>query len=78
MTKDEDTVLNIVKVNPYVEKGKNEAIIKNLKPGQKIYIIKKASVDEHTLKETDSLGKKLSNKTISEVGASTICKSPQK
>ena len=72
MTKDEDTVLNIVKVNPYVEKGKNEAIIKNLKPGQKIYIIKKASVDEHTLKETDSLGKKLSNKTISEVGASTI------
>ena len=72
LTKDEDTVLNIVKVNPYVEKGKNEAIIKNLKPGQKIYIIKKASVDEHTLKETDSLGKKLSNKTISEVGASTI------
>ena len=72
LTKDEDTVLNIVKVNPYVEKGKNEAIIKNLKPGQKIYIIKKASVDEHTLKETDSLGKKLSNKTISEVGASTV------
>ena len=82
LTKDEDTVLNIVKVNPYVEQG-NEAIIKNLKPGEKIYIIKKASIDENTLEEKQAIDKKLEIKKskeltkvtksiISEVGGSAI------
>ena len=72
LTNDEDTVLNSVKVNPYVEQGKNEAVIKNLKPGQKIYIIKKASIDGSTLEEKQAIDKKLLNKTISEVGASAV------
>ncbi|MCZ6157003.1 autotransporter outer membrane beta-barrel domain-containing protein, partial [Campylobacter ureolyticus] len=79
LTNNVDTALRNVTVNTYVEKGKSKAIVKNLKPGEKIYVIKKASIDESTLKETDSLNKeltienkKLSNKTISEVGASTV------
>ena len=82
LTNDENTVLNSVKVNPYVEQG-NEAIIKNLKPGEKIYIIKKASIDENTLEEKQAIDKKLEIKKskeltkvtksiISEVGGSAI------
>ena len=82
LTEDEDTVLNSVKVNPYVEQGKNEAVIKNLKPGQKIYIIKKASIDEDTLEEKQAIDKDLEIKSkeltkvtksiVSEVGASAV------
>lgn len=81
LTEDKDTVLNSVKVNPYVEQG-NEAIIKNLKPGEKIYIIKKASINENTLEEEQAINKnlKINNKEltkvtksiISEVGASAV------
>ena len=81
LTNDEDTVLNSVKVNPYVEQG-NEAIIKNLKPKEKIYIIKKASINENTLEEEQAINKnlKINNKEltkvtksiISEVGASAV------
>ncbi|VYT02071.1 Uncharacterised protein [Campylobacter ureolyticus] len=82
LTEDEDTVLNSVKVNPYVEQGKNEAVIKNLKPRQKIYIIKKASIDENTLEEKQAIDKDLEIKSkeltkvtksiVSEVGASAV------
>ncbi|MCZ6134913.1 autotransporter outer membrane beta-barrel domain-containing protein [Campylobacter ureolyticus] len=81
LTEDKDTVLNSVKVNPYVEQG-NEAIIKNLKPKEKIYIIKKASINENTLEEEQAINKnlKINNKEltkvtksiISEVGASAV------
>lgn len=82
LTNDEETVLNSVKVNPYVEQGESKASVKNLKPGEKIYIIKKASIDENTLEEKQAIDKKLEIKSkeltkatksiVSEVGASTI------
>lgn len=82
LTNDEDTVLNSVKVNPYVEQGESKAIVKNLKPKEKIYIIKKASIDENTLEEKQAIDENLEIKSkeltkatksiVSEVGASTI------
>ena len=79
LTNNVDTALRNVTVNTYVEKGKSKAIVKNLKPGEKIYVIKKASINDDTLKEKQAIdkkltikSKKLSNKTISEVGASTV------
>ena len=84
LTKNEPTTLNSVKVNPYVEQGESKAIVKNLKPKEKIYIIKKASIDENTLEEEQAIDKKLEIKSkeltkatksiVSEVGASTIYK----
>lgn len=82
LTEDEDTVLNSVKVNPYVEQGKSQAVIKNLKPGQKIYIIKKASINGNNLEEEQAIDKDLEIKSkeltkvtksiVSEVGASAV------
>ncbi|ABS51820.1 hypothetical protein [Campylobacter hominis] len=82
LTEDEDTVLNSVKVNPYVKQGESQAVIKNLKPKEKIYIIKKASIDEDTLEEKQAIDKdleieskeltKVTKSIVSEVGASTI------
>lgn len=76
LTKDEDTVLNNVKVIPNEEYGK--VVIKNFLPNDKIYIIKKAHIDGD-LKATDNAEGKLiingtqeltKNKYISELGAS--------
>lgn len=76
LTKDEDTVLNNVKVIPNEEDGK--VVIKNFLPNDKIYIIKKAHIAGN-LEATDNAAGKLiikgtqeltKNKYISELGAS--------
>lgn len=76
LTKDEDTVLNNVKVIPNEKDGK--VVIKNFLPNDKIYIIKKAHIAGN-LEATDNAEGKLiikgtqeltKNKYISELGAS--------
>ena len=76
LIKDEDTVLNNVKVIPNEEDGK--VVIKNFLPNDKIYIIKKAHIAGN-LEATDNAAGKLiikgtqeltKNKYISELGAS--------
>lgn len=59
LTDDEETNIGKVEVIPFKSNDGGVATVRDLKPGEKIYIIKKASVDEDTLAETTAIDKEL-------------------